>query len=219
MAPALRESSRQKGGLALSSRPLRRVGSRFAGIAPTTSSWSGSRPHSGGAAAGSARWTWGRLLTASSATWGAWGRGSRRVRLRRSHRSWSAPRRASPAFLGPAPEDEGHTWVDPALVVEVRYKERTDDDLLRQPVFLRVRDDKQVAERVNGPGRARAGWAPRRCPSRRRPSSRSAPRRGGVHQSREGLLARRALHEGRPDRVLPARSARGCSAISTTGPW
>ena len=57
-----------------------------------------------------------------------------------------AARRKSPAFAGPAPTSERHTWVEPALVVEVRYKEWTDDQLLRQPVFLRFRDDKPMTE-------------------------------------------------------------------------
>jgi bifunctional non-homologous end joining protein LigD len=55
-------------------------------------------------------------------------------------------RRADPAFTGPAPKDDAHTWVEPELVVEVRYKEWTDEGLLRQPVFLRFRDDKPAAE-------------------------------------------------------------------------
>jgi len=33
-------------------------------------------------------------------------------------------------------------WVEPSVVVEVKYSERTSDGVLRQPVFLRVRDDK-----------------------------------------------------------------------------
>jgi bifunctional non-homologous end joining protein LigD len=40
------------------------------------------------------------------------------------------------------------TWVEPELVVEVRYKEWTDERLLRQPVFLRFRDDKAASECV-----------------------------------------------------------------------
>ncbi len=44
------------------------------------------------------------------------------------------------------PEGKAHRWVEPELVVEVRYKERTEDGLLRQPVFLRVRDDKAPSE-------------------------------------------------------------------------
>src|SRR5213594_3827597 len=54
--------------------------------------------------------------------------------------------RPTPAFTGPVPQDPGHTWVEPALVVEVRYKEWTDEGLLRQPVFVRFRDDKPVTE-------------------------------------------------------------------------
>src|SRR5438876_3857364 len=62
--------------------------------------------------------------------------------------------RPTPAFAGPAPSDAGHTWVEPALVVEVRYKEWTDEGLLRQPVFLRFRDDKPVTEAAKkGEGR------------------------------------------------------------------
>src|SRR6266498_544491 len=56
--------------------------------------------------------------------------------------------RSTPPFEGPAPPDKGHTWVEPELVVEVRYKEWTDEGLLRQPVFLRFRDDKPLTECV-----------------------------------------------------------------------
>src|SRR5207245_2311386 len=56
--------------------------------------------------------------------------------------------RPKPAFAGPAPQDPGHTWVEPTLVAEVRYKEWTDEGLLRQPVFVRFRDDKPVTECV-----------------------------------------------------------------------
>src|SRR5437773_4317154 len=54
--------------------------------------------------------------------------------------------RPRPAFAGPVPQDAGHTWVEPALIAEVRYKEWTDEGLLRQPVFVRFRDDKPVTE-------------------------------------------------------------------------
>jgi bifunctional non-homologous end joining protein LigD len=54
--------------------------------------------------------------------------------------------RATPPFSGPAPPDDGHTWVEPTLVAEVRYKEWTNEGLLRQPVFVRFRDDKPVSE-------------------------------------------------------------------------
>lgn len=37
------------------------------------------------------------------------------------------------------------TWVRPEIVVEVKYTERTEDGVMRLPVFLRVRDDKRAA--------------------------------------------------------------------------
>lgn len=49
---------------------------------------------------------------------------------------------------GPVPDDEESTWVEPSLIAEVRYKEITDDGYLRQPVFLRLRDDKELHECV-----------------------------------------------------------------------
>lgn len=56
-----------------------------------------------------------------------------------------AARRPAPAAEG-APEPRGVVWVEPELVCEVRYKERTRGGHLRQPVFLRVREDKTVDE-------------------------------------------------------------------------
>ena len=44
------------------------------------------------------------------------------------------------------PAEKESRWVKPELVAEVRYKEVTDDGLLRQPVFLRFRDDKKPEE-------------------------------------------------------------------------
>jgi bifunctional non-homologous end joining protein LigD len=44
------------------------------------------------------------------------------------------------------PRGRGNTWVEPRIVVEVRFREWTEDGLLRQPVFLRVRDDKPAEE-------------------------------------------------------------------------
>lgn len=37
-------------------------------------------------------------------------------------------------------------WVHPRIVCEVRYLRRTEDGLLRQPVFVRLRDDKRIEE-------------------------------------------------------------------------
>jgi bifunctional non-homologous end joining protein LigD len=51
-----------------------------------------------------------------------------------------------PPCSGPTPHGREHTWVQPRLVCEVRYKEITDEGLLRQPVFLRWRPDKRPEE-------------------------------------------------------------------------
>jgi len=55
-------------------------------------------------------------------------------------------RPTTPCEAGPVPEGPDHVWVEPTLVVEVRYKEITPDGLLRQPVFLRFRDDKEAKD-------------------------------------------------------------------------
>ena len=53
-------------------------------------------------------------------------------------------RRARPPVAVEA--GRGQVWVEPELVVEIRYKEWTDGGHLRHPVFLRVRDDKTAGE-------------------------------------------------------------------------
>lgn len=62
-------------------------------------------------------------------------------------------RRPSPLCQGPLPKGAEHVWVEPTLVCEVRFKEHTEEGLLRQPVFLRFRPDKAPAECI----RARRG--------------------------------------------------------------
>lgn len=62
-----------------------------------------------------------------------------------------AEREVAEPPVDPAPTGDEHHWVpadEDALVVEVRYKEWTDDGNLRHPVFLRLRDDKPPAECV-----------------------------------------------------------------------
>ena len=64
-------------------------------------------------------------------------------------------RRPKPACEGPLPAEKSTTWVDPLLVCEVEYTEWTEEGLLRQPVFLRFRDDKRPEECVRqGVGRS-----------------------------------------------------------------
>jgi bifunctional non-homologous end joining protein LigD len=56
--------------------------------------------------------------------------------------------RKTPPCGGPVPRSKEGTWVEPRLVCEVRFKEWTAEALLRQPVFVRFRDDKEPKECV-----------------------------------------------------------------------
>jgi len=56
--------------------------------------------------------------------------------------------RDTPACRNAPPPTRTDHWVEPKLVCEVRYTEVTGDGLLRQPVFLRLRDDKTPEECV-----------------------------------------------------------------------
>jgi bifunctional non-homologous end joining protein LigD len=55
-------------------------------------------------------------------------------------------RQASP-FVVP-PREKGATWLAPKLVAQIAFQEWTDDQKLRQPVFLGLRDDKKPSEVV-----------------------------------------------------------------------
>ncbi len=57
-------------------------------------------------------------------------------------------KRDTPAVTGAIPKDKDTTWIEPKLVAEVRFKEWTPEALLRHPVFLRWRDDKEPRECV-----------------------------------------------------------------------
>jgi bifunctional non-homologous end joining protein LigD len=61
--------------------------------------------------------------------------------LAETRKALDAITRAEPA-CSHAPSGADHAWVEPEFVCEVRYKEWTDENLLRQPVFLHFRDDK-----------------------------------------------------------------------------
>jgi bifunctional non-homologous end joining protein LigD len=58
--------------------------------------------------------------------------------------------KTSPFVPGTVPREDsrGAHWVQPGLVVEIRYGNRTPDGRLRFPRFLRLRDDKNPAECV-----------------------------------------------------------------------
>jgi bifunctional non-homologous end joining protein LigD len=94
-----------------------------------------------------AAWRDGELTYAGSV-----GTGFTEQQLEFLHARLSATGLPEPAFAGEVPRGRGNTWVVPEVVVEVRFKEWTRDGLLRQPAFLRVRDDKgpDDALRIDG---------------------------------------------------------------------
>ena len=100
-------------------------------------------------------------------------------------RALEAARRPTPPCSGPLPADRTTSWVEPTVVCEVEFTEWTDEGLLRQPVFLRFRDDKPPEEcrraPVPGPVAAAAEGdteaAP--APARRGAASAAGPRNAG----------------------------------------
>jgi len=61
-------------------------------------------------------------------------------------------------FAERPPQTAGATWVKPELACEVKFQEWTDDEHLRAPVFVRLRDDveaKDVKRAAAGAGHAR----------------------------------------------------------------
>ncbi len=74
------------------------------------------------------------------------GSGFTDTQLSQVRRELEASRRPDPACVGPIPNEKGITWVEPRQVCEVEFTEWTDEGLLRQPVFLRFRDDKRPEE-------------------------------------------------------------------------
>ena len=67
-------------------------------------------------------------------------------RLRALRRALDEDRLDAPPCPLPAQLPRGSTWVRPRLVCQVRYKLFTEDGSLRQPVFVRMRDDKEPEE-------------------------------------------------------------------------
>ena len=96
------------------------------------------------------------------------GSGFRAEELDEVRRTLEELRRDAPACRN-APAGPEHAWVAPQLVCAVRYKELTEERLLRQPVFLRFRDDKPPEDCVMP---ERSGGEPATMP----PTAARAPR-------------------------------------------
>ena len=74
------------------------------------------------------------------------GSGFSEAQLGALRRALEPLRRATAACQGAPKPARGDVWVEPRLVCEVRFREVTGDGSLRQPVFVRLRDDKTPAE-------------------------------------------------------------------------
>lgn len=70
---------------------------------------------------------------------------SRASLLDMKHRLAPLARDRSPFHMPPR-TNEPATWVEPRIVVEVRFNEWTDDGKLRQPIFLGVREDRKARD-------------------------------------------------------------------------
>jgi bifunctional non-homologous end joining protein LigD len=74
------------------------------------------------------------------------GSGFSDIELGKLRKELETVQRLKPPCVGPVPTGPDTFWVEPDRVCEVRYKEWTDEPLLRHPVFLRWRDDKSPEE-------------------------------------------------------------------------
>jgi bifunctional non-homologous end joining protein LigD len=107
---------------------------------------------------------------------GSVGSGFSEKDLARIARELEAARLDSPPCAGAVPKGRGHTWSEPRLVCEVRFREWTEDRVLRQPVFVRLRDDKTPAEcEPVGPAAAEPPPTPSAAGAARPEAARGAP--------------------------------------------
>jgi bifunctional non-homologous end joining protein LigD len=86
-------------------------------------------------------WVGGELIYA-----GRVGTGFRDEELLALREELEAIGRAEPPCAGATPGGSDHHWVEPRLVCEVEYAEVTDEGVLRQPAFVRMREDKRPEE-------------------------------------------------------------------------
>jgi bifunctional non-homologous end joining protein LigD len=77
---------------------------------------------------------------------GHMGGGFTREGLADMHERLAPLERRTPPFADPPRTNEPAHWVEPKVVVEVKFAEWTADGKLRQPIFLGVRDDKDARD-------------------------------------------------------------------------
>ncbi len=106
------------------------------------------------------------------------------------HRKLTRRRRAQPPFVDP-PRERDLVWVEPELVAQLGFTERTGDGKLRHPTFLGLREDKAARDvRWSGP-RGEVAATPRSGGAAARESA-SASRRGAARPAPPRRSRRRA---------------------------
>src|SRR4030095_9582257 len=89
-----------------------------------------------------------------------------------------AAARPTPSFTYTDELARNAVFVSPALVAGVRFTEATERGLLRQPVFLRLREDLRVADCDAPPSERSAFRVPRSAPDFSMPDAERATRNG-----------------------------------------
>jgi bifunctional non-homologous end joining protein LigD len=131
--------------------------------------------------------------------------------LRRLLAELEARRRPTSPFEGPVPDARSVTWVEPELVVEVAFTERTRDGRLRHPTFRGLRDDKDPAEVVAAPREAGAAAG----------AAERTPRDAERGRAGPGRQTGQARAPARPDRGSGGngrgRTSRGRGGVEVAG--
>jgi bifunctional non-homologous end joining protein LigD len=89
---------------------------------------------------------------------GHMGGGFAREALAEMYKRLEPLERKTPPFVDPPKANEPAHWVEPKVVVEVKFAEWTADGKLRQPIFLGIRDDKDARD-VGLEGKSLQDWA------------------------------------------------------------
>ena len=113
-------------------------------------------------------------------------------------------RAKSPFVDVPREELKGAVWLEPRLVAQIEFTERTRDGRLRHPSFKGLREDKPAAEvRREEPSNEEAELTPPKSAlAKTKGEGRSRVRRHQADQPRQGALSRRWRHQARPRELL-----------------
>jgi bifunctional non-homologous end joining protein LigD len=152
------------------------------------------------------------------------GGGFSRATLNDMYRRLARLERKNPPFATRPKTNEKAHWVKPAVVVEVKFNEWTNEGKLRQPIFVGVRDDKDardVAYDRRGPGIVDAIEAPQVKKSAGTASGGSRAKSSGTKRkttaAKRGKTAKRSTARSRKPSAAAlkgaARVAREIAAV------